>query len=109
MSAKIALDRGLLAERILIDRTSTSTIENLQNARNMMAAGDKAIIVTDRFHSKRALMLANKIGMNASVIWPDNRYPKSRTSVYVKGWLREIIAIVALLVLPTKRKLETTR
>lgn len=106
VSAKIARECGIPRDQLLIEQTSTSTIENLRNAHLMMSAKATAIIITDRFHSKRALMLARLIGMEAKLVVPDKSYPRSRTSVYIKGWLREIVAIAALLVFGQNKKSE---
>jgi uncharacterized SAM-binding protein YcdF (DUF218 family) len=97
VAAQIAVDRGFSEERILLDRTSISTIENLRNAQDLILADSTVIIVTDKFHSRRALMLAKEVGMKATIAVPDSRYPKSRMRVYVRGWLREIAAITAVL------------
>lgn len=109
VSAKIAMERGFPKERILIERTSTSTNENLRNALHLMSTGGNAIIITDRFHSKRALLLAREIGINAKLVVPDSRYPKSRARVYIRGWLREIAAMTVLFIMRHVTKAEKTR
>lgn len=59
---------GVPGEQILLEERSTSTLENLVNAREIMA--DKglktALVVTHGFHSKRALLMAEDLGINAS-------------------------------------------
>lgn len=58
---------GVPANRILLEETSTSTYENLVNARQIMRAkGFKsALLITHGFHLKRALLQAKDLGIDA--------------------------------------------
>lgn len=66
----ILLEEGVPEAAILCDHTSTSTYENLCNARDILAArGERvAIVVTDSIHAPRAILTARAIGLCA---WSD--------------------------------------
>jgi uncharacterized SAM-binding protein YcdF (DUF218 family) len=100
VGAEIALSLGVPARRVFCEELSRNTRENLVNAQNIMAqwpAGN-VYVVTDRYHALRSWMIARSLGLKVTVITPTGRYPKSRTSVYIKGWLREVVAVAVFLV-----------
>lgn len=61
------IDMGVPEEDIQMEETSTITQENLENAKRIMDenAYEKAIIVSDPLHMKRAMLLAKDTGMEA--------------------------------------------
>ena len=61
-----AVENGVAEEDIYIEETSSITEENLANAYGIMKEyGYKtAIIVSDPLHMKRAMLMANDLGMN---------------------------------------------
>lgn len=65
-------EAGVPDSAILLDSASASTLENLLNARPLLAAcGSKdAVIVTDSFHKWRAAMTARHLGIPAVVSCP---------------------------------------
>lgn len=50
---------------ILVDNTSTDTLENLQNARRLLPDTDEILLVTSDFHVPRAIRVAEKQGFTA--------------------------------------------
>jgi uncharacterized SAM-binding protein YcdF (DUF218 family) len=94
-----ALARGIPAEDILIEITSTSTQENLANAKMVAEQNGlhSFLIVSTPYHMKRALALAADLEMEAyssptrSIRWI-NRYTRSR------AYGREVAAYMAYLV-----------
>lgn len=77
-----ALSRGVPAEKILIERNSSTTYENLHEACQVMAAADlkNLLIVSDPLHMKRALTIAGDIGLDAQPSpTPTTRYRTWRT------------------------------
>jgi uncharacterized SAM-binding protein YcdF (DUF218 family) len=95
VGAGIAINLGLSADRVFLEELSRNTWENLVNAQSIIAQwpSGNVYIVTDRFHALRSWMIARSIGLTAKVISPSGKYPKSRISVYIKGWLREVFAV----------------
>jgi uncharacterized SAM-binding protein YcdF (DUF218 family) len=66
-AAVYAMGQGVPAEAILVDTTSTNTRENLRNARLIAAENglESFLIVSAPFHMKRAVSLAEGLGMEA--------------------------------------------
>lgn len=62
-----AIERGVPPEAILVEETSTSTLENLLNARAVAAENGhgRFLIVSTPSHMKRALLIASDLGMEA--------------------------------------------
>lgn len=62
-----AVSKGIPEEKILIEEESAFTFENLQHAQLLMEAHDmkSALIVSDPYHMKRAMAIANVLGMEA--------------------------------------------
>jgi uncharacterized SAM-binding protein YcdF (DUF218 family) len=87
-AAAYARAQGVPSEAILLETTSTSTRENLRNARVIAAENglESFLIVSTPFHMKRALMVADGLGMEAyssptrTIRWL-NSYTKSRAFV----------------------------
>jgi len=87
------LEKKVPEEMILMEDTSTSTIENLQNSKDIYDIKE-AIIATSDFHLYRAITISEKIGIRA--------YPlaaKTPNSVKVSLTLREFLAIGKMKVL----------
>ena len=75
---------GVPEEDIQMEETSTITQENLENAKRIMDenAYEKAIIVSDPLHMKRAMLLAKDTGMEAySSPTPTTMYRSFRTKL----------------------------
>ena len=78
------IDMGVPEEDIQMEETSTITQENLENAKRIMDenAYEKAIIVSDPLHMKRAMLLAKDTGMEAySSPTPTTMYRSFRTKL----------------------------
>lgn len=67
VSRRYALQHGVPQQAILIESTSRTTRENLQQAAKLMQKNDlhRAIIVSDPLHMARALRLADEMGIDA--------------------------------------------
>lgn len=95
VAADLAVERGLPRERILLEELSKNTEENLENALRLIGATsrDDITIVSDRFHLPRSWLLARSMGLRPALAYPDHRYAASKRAVYLKGWLRESVAV----------------
>lgn len=82
------VDHGIADNRILIEDQSTSTKENLQNAKTLYDL-DKTVIVTNDFHMYRALAIAKEVGIEEASGLP----AVSKTSFTAYAYLREILAV----------------
>ena len=81
------LDAGIPQDRILIDRESFSTFDNLNRAKTAFGMA-RPLVVTQEYHLFRALMIAQKLDMDAHGVASDyRRYKKP-----VKRHVREILA-----------------
>ncbi len=100
---KIALsyDENLREENILIEDDSTSTYENLAFSQKIMNENDlhSAIIVTEPFHSPRAKLIAERMGLNF-YISPTLTSPCWNKWTYFSTYFfREPIALIAYKIL----------
>lgn len=60
------VDAGIESDRILVERESSNTIENIRFSQKLMDKKDgRVVVVTNNFHMFRALGLARKQGLNA--------------------------------------------
>lgn len=64
---RLALEAGIPSEALFLEKDSHSTWENLLGARNIMQdrGWDTAVIVSDPYHMKRALLMAEDLGLTA--------------------------------------------
>ncbi|MCH5325392.1 MAG: YdcF family protein [Eubacterium sp.] len=65
------ISRGIEESRIYIEDRSTNTLENLTYSKQVIAENgldERAVIVTDGFHLKRAQMFAQKVGLDVRTI-----------------------------------------
>lgn len=90
----VCREAGVPAAAILLEDKSHTTFENLANIRPILADLDQPpiVIVTDRYHKWRALMVARHFGFQAQASCP----LQSGTSglKVVKSWLREVPALI---------------
>ncbi len=82
------LTKGIDAERILVDNTSTSTVENLTNAVEL-APANSYVLVTSDYHMARALLSAQRLGIKNVSGCP----APSESTYTMTGYLREILAL----------------
>lgn len=85
------IEKGIAADRILMEDTSTSTYENLRNAQAILDSkglGSSITIVTDGYHQLRASMIAQSLGLKAASI-------SAATSWYMVPtyWVREWMGV----------------
>ena len=90
------LSRGIAEERILPEDRSTSTMENLRNARDIILAEggstDDTAILSSNYHLYRAKQMAKSLGMNAVGVASPMGYP-----VYTVGmFIREAFGVTHL-------------
>ncbi|MEM7799071.1 MAG: YdcF family protein [Chloroflexota bacterium] len=67
VSRQYAISRGIPEDKILIEESSTNTIENLSNAYRVggSAGIDDYLIVSTPYHMRRAIWITRDIGMEA--------------------------------------------
>lgn len=100
VARRFALKRHIPADVILIEEDSHNTRENLKNAKQLMQAHGlrTAIIVSDPFHMKRAMSIANDLDIEAySSPTPTTRYES--TSQSLKFLFQETWHMIAYLAL----------
>ena len=63
------VERGVPADAILDEDAGTNTYESLDAVANLLAAAgvDRAVLVTDPYHSLRSKLIAHEVGIDASV------------------------------------------
>jgi uncharacterized SAM-binding protein YcdF (DUF218 family) len=94
-----ALAQGVPAAAILIETTSTNTQENLRNAQEVAAAHNlhTFLIISTPYHQKRALSLADDLGLEAYS-------SPTRTTRWIswlsrgRNYLREVVAYMGYVV-----------
>lgn len=92
------VNAGIPGERIIIEDKSYSTYQNLVNSQSIMRAYglERAIIVSNASHMRRALVMAHNLGMQAT----GSPAPMANnTYLTAKQYVREGAAMVSLLVL----------
>lgn len=101
VARRFALKKHIPADVILIEEDSHNTRENLKNAKQLMQAHGlrSAIIVSDPFHMKRAMSIANDLDIEAySSPTPTTRYES--TSQSLRFLLQETGHMIGYLVSP---------
>lgn len=66
--ADIAIGLGLAPDQVLVERAATSTIENLEYSLQVLddgGRGHRMIVVTEPFHLPRAMLAADRLGIDA--------------------------------------------
>lgn len=92
--AQVMRDRliglGVPDQLILCEDQSTTTLENLQNAQALLApSSGPIVVVSDRYHLPRALLVCRALGINATGDGP--RDSTSRIGLRIKQITREAI------------------
>ena len=90
------LSRGIAEERILLEDRSTSTMENLKNARDIIlsegGSTNDVAILSSNYHLYRAKQMARSLGMNAVGVASPMGYP-----IYTVGmFIREAFGVTHL-------------
>jgi uncharacterized SAM-binding protein YcdF (DUF218 family) len=92
------VSNGIDENNIIMEEKSSNTMENLQYSKNIMIEMklNTAIVVSNKYHLKRASVMAKRVGLNAS-------YSGIFVSKYffneVYGFFREIPGIIRLYIL----------
>ena len=81
-------EQGIDANRILVEKTSTTTVENIKNAGEMRDI-TTAIVVSNDFHIYRAKRTAKQNGVTTVY----GLAAPSKTSDTFKSYVREVIAL----------------
>ncbi|MDX1664415.1 MAG: YdcF family protein [Candidatus Promineifilaceae bacterium] len=98
VAARYALARGLPAEAIVVETTSTSTRENLANAQALAAAQglDSFLLVSTPFHMRRAVAVAGDLGMEVYSS-PTRTIPWISPFTRFRAYAREVVGYLAYL------------
>ena len=90
------VNQGIAAERILIEDNSFNTHQNLVNSQTIMRSHglERAIIVSNASHMRRALIMAHNLGIQAT---GSSAPMASNTYLTAKQYFREGAAMVSLL------------
>ena len=82
------LEHGVPEDRVILEPESVNTLQNLSNARDIMASRGyrTAAVCTNNYHLRRALWLARDVGIEATgIAAPSTKDPVS----FVRGRVRE--------------------
>lgn len=92
------LSNGINENRIIMEDRSENTMENLRNSKLLMDQMnfDTAIIVSNKYHLKRASIMAKKVGLNASY---SGIFASQYLFYEIYGFFREIPGVIRLLIL----------
>lgn len=96
----VVLALGVPATAVVLEESSTTTFENLANAKALMPPGVAAVIVSDRWHLPRARLTARRLGLSARGAAPalDGAHPGR----VLRAVLREAAALLWYLVRPMR-------
>lgn len=95
---KFLIDRGIDATKIVKEEHSTSTFENIKNARDIIKEIDNSeefnvLIVTSDFHVFRSKLLAERLGLSAYGL-----SAKTPEVTVFKSYIREYFAVIKSLI-----------
>ena len=81
---------------LILDEESHNTFENISNSKSRLGDADSVIIVTDKFHLARSVIMAHAAGFK-TVYWhaPKGEYYPRNELIYY--YIRESVAMVAYL------------
>ena len=110
--AKYLIDKGIPADKILLENRSTTTMENLKYSKEIIDAreGRKyTVLVTSNYHVYRALRYCRKIGLKCTGVgshvafyyWPSAlirefiavHSEKKHLLIFIAGWLGAMFAL----------------
>lgn len=84
IAMEYVISQGVPKNNILLEEQSTITEENIENAKDIMNAEayETAIIISDPFHMKRAMLMAEDYGIKAySSPTPTSKYVSLKTKI----------------------------
>lgn len=90
----ICVEHGVPLRDISLEDTSTTTLENIANARPFLTGlgTDTVVIVTDQYHAPRARLIARHLGITARTDCPKNTGTKRLRTL--KAYARELPALL---------------
>ena len=91
----LLMDAGVPRDAIRPEDTSTNTVQNIRNALPLLQGETDVLIVSDAFHLPRARLIARREGLRVSTSAPPLK--GARPWPQIKGWLREIPGVIAVL------------
>ena len=94
---KMLVAKGIPMQNVLLENQSTSTYENLQNAKKIMTdhAIKSTIIVTEPFHVERAKLVAKTLGINAQFAASESSPCWQNGTYFSHYFLKEPIAVLS--------------
>jgi len=91
--ARYLYERDIPPERVLLEELSTSTLENLIFAQEILnehfLEGFSAVIISNDFHMFRAVSMARSVGIDANHLGSS-----TPTRLLAENYLREMLAVV---------------
>lgn len=93
--AEYLKEKGIAAERLMLEAESLTTAENIQNCKKLLPQGASVGIITNDFHMFRALQIAGKQGLSDAV----GITAGSARSFLPNNMLREFFAEIKFLLL----------
>ena len=96
----LVVDRGVPGSAVILEEDSTTTLENLINARALLPDGARAVIVSDLWHLPRARLTARRLGMRAETAAAS--FEGSHPVRVLRAVLREMAAFLWYLVRPLR-------
>ena len=93
--AQILQSEGVPQSAIRLEDTSTNTVQNIRNALPLLDGTRDVLIVSDAYHLPRAHLIARREGLHVSTSAPPMN--GARLWPQLKGWLREIPGVIAVL------------
>lgn len=90
----ICMEQGVPERDISLEDRSTTTLENIDNARPILVQleAKSVVLVTDHYHALRAKLIAKHFGLVARVSSPENKGTKPFKTL--KSYAREVPALM---------------
>ena len=89
VAANIAREMGLPDDALVIEATSTNTVQNIALALPLLPGGADLVLVSNRWHLPRAWLIARLLGCRPTLSGPPGTAGTARTAAAI---LREIAA-----------------
>lgn len=96
----LVVERGVPDSAVILEERSTTTLENLVNARALLPEGAGALIVSDLWHLPRAKLAARRLGFRAETAAAS--FEGSNPLRVLRAVLREMAAYLWYLVRPMR-------
>jgi uncharacterized SAM-binding protein YcdF (DUF218 family) len=105
----VMLGMGVPGDALYLEKRSVNTLENLTFSREIMQSNgwQKAIIVSDPFHIKRALLVARDLGIDATGGAAKNSVLYRNRDLRVSHTLREVLALTRYYIFRLLPQVET--